>query len=180
MIAPLCRSLLLLALLLSGGAALAQQTNQENKPVFVTVDKNNVPVFSDTPSPGATQITLQEANRMAAITPASLPALKADKTVTYKVRIVQPLDQDTVRDNNGTVYVQGQIKPVFAQGLRVQLLLDGELAAGPSSNANFILHNVDRGEHQIHIELLDQNGAVIAASGMTTFFMHRASLVKPK
>lgn len=184
-----CRCLCWLAATLVGTAvtgiafshvAQAQQSGKADKPVFVTVDKNNVPVFSDTPSPGATQITLQEANRMAAVTPALLPKLQAEAVVSYQVRVVQPAEQDTVRDNNGTVYVQGQVRPVFAQGLRVQLWLDGQLAGGPASNANFVLHNVERGERNIRIELLDQNGAVIATSDTTTFFMHRASLIKPK
>lgn len=170
---------IVLLLLLFSAMTVAQQTGKQEKPVFVTVDQNNVPVFSDTPSPGATQITVQEANRMLAVTPAVLPTLKQEATVSYKIRILQPADQDSVRDNNGTVYVQGQVKPIFAQGLRVQLFLDEKPVNGPSSNANFILHNVDRGEHQLRIELLEQNGAVIAASDNITFFMHRASVIKP-
>lgn len=172
------RTGLLLMLLLSA-FGFAQQNSNQDKPVFVTLDQNNVPVFSDTPSPGATQITVQEANRMLAVTPTELPKLKKEAPVSYKVRIVLPADQDSVRDNNGTVYVQGQVTPVFAQGLRVQLYLDDQAVNEPSANANFILHNVERGEHQLRISLLDQSGAVIAQSNSITFFMHRASVIKP-
>lgn len=158
---------------------LAQEKKDE-KPVFVTVDKNNVPVFSDNPVPGAAQMQLKEGNRMPAVTPTEISQRSIDRAPQFEVIISKPEQEGTVRENNGTVYVAGQVKPLFAQGLRVRLYLDGQPVAGPSSNANFILRNIDRGEHQLMLELSDQNGKVIATSEVTTFFLHRASSITPK
>jgi hypothetical protein len=152
----------------------------DDKKVFVTVDKNNNLVFSDSPSPGATQVTVKDtATAMLPTSPGVSTAVVQEST-TFEVAISKPEQQGTVRENSGTVYVSGQIKPMFAQGLRVKLYLDGKQVAGPTGNANFILHNVDRGEHQLTLELLDQSGKVIATSPVTTFYLHRASAISPK
>ena len=40
----------------------------------------------------------------------------------------------------------------------------------------FALRNIDRGEHQIKLELLNEKGKVIASSEAVTFYMHRARI----
>jgi len=175
------RLLLLCAVLCSSLCwALPQEKPSDDKTVFMTVDKNNVPVFSDNPVPGASQLQLKEGNRMPAVTPpVNLPTPSVDDNPKFQVHIDKPNDQDTIRDNTGTIYVSGLVSPMFSQGLRVQLFLDNKLVAGPSGNANFILHDIDRGEHKLRLELLDQSGKVIAQSTEITVYLHRASAISP-
>ena len=160
-------------------ASLTGSATAQDKKVFVTVDKNNNLVFSDNPSPGATQVNVKDtATTMAPTTVVNnKPVVEA--STKFEVAISKPEQQGTVRETSGTVYVSGQIKPMFAQGLRVKLYLDGQQVAGPTGNANFILHNVARGEHQLVLELLDQSGKIIATSPATTFYLHRASVNSP-
>ena len=68
------------------------------------------------------------------------------------------------RDNSGSVYVAGGIKPIFKRGFRVQLYLDGKPHKDPQTHSMFALRNVDRGEHQIKMDLIDDKGKVIASS----------------
>lgn len=152
----------------------------DDKKVFVTVDKDNNLVFSDTPIPGATMVDLKQQNLMASPTNTVTPVTKAKARPAYQVVIARPASEETIRENNGTVYVSGQIQPMFSKGLRVKLYLNDTLVAGPSGNANFILHNIDRGEHQLRMEVLNQSGKVIATSPTTTFYLHRASVISPK
>ena len=42
----------------------------------------------------------------------------------------------------------------------------------------FVLRNIDRGEHQIKMSLLDDKGKIIATSSPVTFYMHRISVNK--
>ncbi len=152
----------------------------EQKKVFVTVDKNNNLVFSDSPTPGSTELNIKDSNNlMLPVTPQQVQ-VKKPKVPVYEVAIAKPVEQETLRENNGTVYVSGQIKPMFSQGLRVRLYLDEKQVAGPTGNANFILHNIDRGEHQLRLELLNQSGKIIATSPITTFYLHKASIISPK
>ncbi len=159
---------------------LSMLVQAEEKKVFVTVDKNNNLVFSDNPTPGSTELNVKQNNNIMLPITTSQGQVSKPKLPVYEVAIAKPLDQETLRDNNGTVYVSGQIKPMFSQGLRVKLYLDEKQVAGPTGNANFILHNIERGEHQLRLELLNQSGKIIATSPITTFFLHKASIISPK
>ena len=65
--------------------------------------------------------------------------------------------------------------PAFKHGLEVQLVLDGKPHQKPQKHSMFSLRDIDRGEHQIKMLLLDDKGKVIASSTSVTFYMHRAS-----
>ncbi len=159
--------------------AIAPLQAQQTKKVFVTRDANGVLVFSDSPQPGAEEVNLtNRANIMAATDP-TLPAPRKAEKEAFTIEIVQPEEQGTVRDNTGSVYVSGKISPLFERGLRVRLLLDGKPQGEPQSNAVFILRDVHRGEHKLQMELFDQNGKLIAVSPVTTFYLHRASVISP-
>lgn len=174
------RTLWLLSLVLVSCSVLAQQKDAEQKTVFMTLDKNNVPVFSDNPTPGSKPVTVRDqGNRMLSVTPTNVPTKSGVETPAYELTLTRPQHKETIRDNNGTVYVSGQVSPMFAQGLRVTLYLDNTMVAGPSGNANFILHNIDRGEHQLRMELLDENGKLIAQTPETTIYLFRASVNSP-
>ena len=152
---------------------------QQTKKVFVTRDANGVLVFSDSPQPGAEEVNLnQRANVMAATDP-TLPTTRKVEAEPFSIAIVQPEEQGTVRDNTGSVYVSGKISPMFERGLRVRILLDGKPQGEPQNTAVFILRDVDRGEHKLQMELFDQNGKLIATSPVTTFYLHRASVISP-
>jgi hypothetical protein len=68
---------------------------------------------------------------------------------------------------------------MFERGLRVRLLLDGKSQGEPQNNAVFILRDVHRGEHKLQMELFDQSGKLIATSPVTTFYLHRTSVISP-
>jgi len=135
-------------------------------------------VFSDTPKPGAEEVTIKTANvvrtnsrvetKLLDITPQNI-------NKTYDVVITIPKNNATIRDNTGSIFIQSIIKPVFKRGLTIQLLLDGKAYSSPQIHGRFSLRNIDRGEHIIQMELMNEKGEVIALSDEITFYMHRAS-----
>ncbi len=145
--------------------------------VYVWRDENGVLVFSDSPRPGAEEVKVEEKNDVLPSVDTSIldikPQVIEDK---YEVVITQPESNATIRDNSGSVFVSGGIKPIFKRGFKVQLLLDGKIYEKPQTHSMFALRNVDRGEHQIKLELLDEKGKVIASSDTVTFYMHRARI----
>lgn len=169
------KALFILILLLAAPALQAQ----ESKKVFVTRDANGVLVFSDSPQPGAEELSLSNRANIMTATDPTLPGRKQPAKEPFTVEIAQPEEQATVRDNTGSVYVSGKISPMFERGLRVRLLMDGVAQAEPQNNAVFILRDVERGEHKLQLELFDQNGKLIATSPVTTFYLHRASVISP-
>jgi len=149
--------------------------------IYVWRNAEGVLVYSDSPKPGAEEVEVKEPNKMSSSVDTSIldinPKAIEEK---YQVEINQPANNATIRDNTGSVYVSGRIKPIFKQGLKIRLLLDNAPYDKPQSHSMFVLRNVERGEHQIKMELLDEKGKVIALSKPITFYMHRASVIKAK
>lgn len=164
--------LLGLCLLLTTTSSLASATK-----IYVWVDENGKVVYSDTPRPGAEEVQVKEKNVISSNINTSIldinPKVIEDK---FEVSITQPEANQTIRDNTGSLLVQGRIKPLFKQGYKIRLLLDNQPYKSPQSFAQFRLSNIDRGEHQIKLELIDDKGKVIASSTPVTFYMHRATV----
>lgn len=169
MVKPLLISLLSLALAAPVDAGQAK--------VYVWRDENGVLVFSDSPRPGAEEVKVKENNQILPSVDTSILDIKPQVIEdTYEVVITQPENNSTIRDNSGSVYIAGGIKPVFQRGYRIQLYLDGKPHKKPQTHSMFSLRNIDRGEHQIKMDLIDDKGKVIASSEQITFYMHRASV----
>lgn len=168
-----------LLLLVLCAISFSNFADQQSRKVFVTRDANGVLIFSDSPQLGAEEVNFNSKPNIMASTDARFPTAKKPATEQYQISIIQPEDQATVRDNTGSVYVSGRVMPMFKRGLRVRLLVDGQSQAEPQSNAVFILRDIDRGEHTLQLELFDQNGKLIATSPTSTFYLHRASRIKP-
>lgn len=151
----------------------------DNK-VYVYRDKNGVLVFSDSPKVGSEPLKLStRANIMQAAQPLQYNQPDAAAVDLFSIDIVQPEHQGTVRENTGTVYVSGRIAPSFPRGFQVRLRLNGEQTGALQTNTIFAIRNLDRGEHQLQMELLSQSGKIIAVSDTITFYMHRASVISP-
>ena len=145
--------------------------------VYVWRDENGVLVFSDSPQAGAEEVKVREESMSLPSIDTSILDIKPQIIDdSYEVVITQPEDNSTIRDNSGSVYVAGGIKPIFKRGHRIQLYLDGKAHSKPQTHSMFALRNIDRGEHQIKMELIDDKGKVIASSDSVTFYMHRASV----
>lgn len=147
--------------------------------VYVWRNAEGVLVFSDSPKPGAEEIEVKDPNIASSSIDTSIlditPKVIEEK---YQVEITQPATNSTIRDNTGSVHVQGRIMPIFKQGLKISLLLDGEPYQKPQSYSLFALRNIERGEHVLKMELINTKGKVIASSPPITFYMHRASVIK--
>ncbi len=158
---------------------LAAPVHPNTAKIYVWRNEKDVLVFSDSPRPGAVEVKTKPAEIIQSSTSVKTEALQItpqDISEQYEISINIPKNNATIRDNSGTIYISGGIKPRFKPGLEVQLLLDGESHQKPQKHSIFSLRNVDRGEHQIKMLLLDEKGKVIASSESVTFYMQRASV----
>jgi hypothetical protein len=151
--------------------------------VYRYVDPKNGVEFSDTPRPGAERLVLPESKRTPAVSPArpapgAAPSeAPAGATLAYaEVRITDPADQDTVRDNAGNLLVSVSTSPKLQTefGHQLQLLLDG-VAVETGNSTNFTLAGIDRGAHTLEARVLGAEGTPLASSPTVTFYLHRAS-----
>jgi hypothetical protein len=149
--------------------------------VYKWTDSQGLVHFSDTPHDGAEKIKIPDAQTFS---PPTIPKVKLPdeddqgkhtaKDHTYKkVAITQPLNEATIRNNDGYLVVTVELDPRLAEGDKVQLLFDGSPLGDPQTNLVFQLNGIYRGAHTITVEVLDSNGSVLNTSDPVTIFMQR-------
>ena len=167
--------LLLILLTLSLATPVIATTTK----IYVWHNEKGQLVYSDTPRVGAEVVKTKQGNIVkssTSITTQVLDIQKKEIIEEYKITINSPKNNATVRDNTGSVYISAIIEPIFKHGLTIQLILDGKPYQPPQPDTRFILRNLDRGEHQIKMQVLNEKGKVIALSKSITFYMHRVSV----
>ncbi|HCM46659.1 MAG TPA: DUF4124 domain-containing protein [Colwellia sp.] len=167
--------LLLLTLL---GITLAAPVHPKSSKIYVWRNEKDILVFSDSPRADAEEVKTKPGNIIQLSTSIDTEVLDItpqEMLEEYEIVINTPKNNATIRDNTGSIYISGGIKPRFKTGLEVQLLLDGKPHNKPQTHSMFSLRDINRGEHTIKMLLLDEEGKVIASSTSVTFYMHRAS-----
>jgi hypothetical protein len=109
----------------------------------------------------------------------SFPELFGDRSVpgpaNYNISITTPLQDATVRDNQGIIPVAFTTTPMPDEDFSYQMYLDGEPWFQPFFSQQVYLSNVERGSHSIQVRLMDSEGTVVGESNSVTFHLHRAS-----
>lgn len=153
----------------------------DKKKIYVWRNAEGVLVFSDSPKPNVKSDTIDVSKTPNIIQSVDASILSGDTSKeelldVVSIDIVKPVDQDTIRDNTGSLYINGLIKPSFKRGMSVVLKFDDKKVAGPQKSAVFIMRDVDRGEHRVQLEVWNDSGKVIAVSKPITVYLHRASV----
>jgi hypothetical protein len=159
--------------------SLIAPANASSAKIYVWHNEKGELVYSDTPRPGAEEVKTKPSNVIRSSTDVDTQVLDIktrEISEDYQVIINQPKDNATIRDNTGSVYISGSIMPIFKRGLKIQLILDDKPYQKPQTHTMFSLKNIDRGEHQIKMQIFNEKGKVIALSKPITFYMHRTSV----
>ena len=172
------RAMIKLLLFTLLGITLVAPVHPNTAKIYVWRDEKGVLVFSDSPRAGAEEVKTKPGNIIQSSTSVDTEVLDItpqESIQKYEIAINTPKNNATIRDNTGSIYIGGGIKPRFKAGFEVQLILDGKPHDKPQKHSMFSLRDIDRGEHKIKMLLLDENGKIIAISESVTFYMHRAS-----
>ena len=92
--------------------------------------------------------------------------------------ITSPTNDATVRDNAGNLLIAAKVSPALQPGHSLRLLLDGT-PKQTSRNPDFYLSNVDRGTHELSVEVLDETGTVLITSPASVVHVQRYHLPSP-
>lgn len=155
--------------------------------VFTYTDAEGNRVFTDQPgTSNAKRVPLTKSNRMSA-TPTAAPPLKTEKNAAPKavfhynmLRVLIPEPDATIRSSTGELIVSITSEPGLQAGHRYRLLLDGQATAEPGPSPVFALSNIDRGSHQLSIEILDEQGRTVERTANQPFHMQRISLAQKR
>ncbi|WP_318442295.1 DUF4124 domain-containing protein [Photobacterium leiognathi] len=159
--------------------------------IYSWTDENGVVHFTDQPqTPDATAYPLsvtevsgnieQTADTIAAQTTDVAVVEEPEKTITT-VSLVSPMHEQTIRNNEGIINIHAVTNSKLNNQTQAQLVLDGVVKGDPQTELTWTLDNVDRGSHQLQIQLV-KGGKVIASSDSITVYLHRATVKanKPK
>lgn len=149
--------------------AIAQTT------VYKTVNEDGTVTFSDTPTSGAQELTLTGSSTIESMPVTPLPAVQTQSTdqVNYRLNVLSPTQDATLRNNNGDIRIAARISPE-TQGT---YLLDFGGQQYDSTSGVFTLNNIDRGTHSYKVLFTDNKGKVIASSEERTLHLHQASVM---
>lgn len=154
--------------------------------VFTYVDAQGNRVFTDQPKNGnARHVPLAIGNRMPAANtaPAMASTHKPEQKPPFRydlLRILVPEPDATVRSTAGEIIVSVTSEPGLQRGHRYRLLLDGQPTAEPGLSPVFPLTNIDRGTHQLSVEILDEQGQIVERTANQPMHMLRMSLAQKR
>ena len=172
------RGLLLCLLLAWGLPALAD--------VFTYIDANGNRVFTDQPKKGAKRVEISPTNNLTATppaqkTPTATTAPKVRPMAHYQLlRILVPEPDATIRNMQGDLIVTVTSEPALMEGHVYRLLLDGQAVGDAGRSTVFPLSNVNRGTHQVSVEIVDELGRVVERTPNQPFHMQRTSLAQKR
>jgi hypothetical protein len=155
--------------------------------VFTYIDAQGNRVFTDQPGArNAKRVPLATSNRMSA-NPSGAAPMTAAKTNPTKplfhydmLRVLVPEPDATIRSSAGELIVSVTSEPGLQQGHRYRLLLDGQPTAEPGPSPVFALSNIDRGSHNLSVEILDEQGRTVERTANQPFHMLRISLAQKR
>lgn len=146
--------------------------------VYTYVDEEGNRVFTDRPKPGnAERIELAPSNAM---TPTALPppppAQPPQAPLYQLLRILVPEPDATISDGAGDLIVSATSDPALLPGHSYRLLLDGQAVGAPGRSPVFPLSNLDRGTHQLAVEILDTGGRTLERTPSQPVHIKRTTL----
>lgn len=152
--------------------------------VYTYIDSEGNRVFTDKPqSEHAERIELAAPNGMPAGKPTAPlvipPAIPRE--LSYQVlRILIPEPDSTIRDMAGNMIITATSEPGLHPGHGFRLVMDGKPMGTPGASPVFSLENIDRGTHQISVEIVDPQGRIIERTPAQPFHMKRISLAEKR
>lgn len=197
LVRPALHSLCVLCLLLLTTPSLSN-------PVYVTLDKEGTPRYSDRPSKNArlthhtftltprlslpqavieqtVKVSAQKEKSSPLPSPKNTPSAKAMKSAQppIKLTISTPYNKQSILSNSGSLQVTTITSPTLPANHNLQLLLNRK-PLSKQQDTTFELTNLERGAHQLQLLQLDENGKVIAKSPTVRFYVRKSTKTSPK
>ena len=175
-------NILSIALLTTVAATISVSTTAQTN-VYKSVNKDGIVEYSDQPSKGAEEIKVK--NPQSVTLPKGADVFKSsesdqstDSNNTYQsIVITQPAHDSAFNSGSGQVSISSETNPPLNKDHSVQLVFDG-ISYDSNKSGSFSLSNVDRGTHQVQVNVINEAGNTLISSDITTFTLHRTNIKK--
>lgn len=139
--------------------------------VFTYKDSNGNTVYSDQPPQEGTQaeqVDVKPVVNVPEMTPAAAQEQKQTPSASYEVLKLKVPTEEAIRANNGSFFIDVEMKPPLRWGHKLRLMIDGKPYGQDKVSAHFELTNVDRGDHTGQVQVL--SGATVVQNSETVTF----------
>lgn len=106
--------------------------------------------------------------------PPAKPEVKTDN-LNYQISVTEPVNETSVRANNGNVTVNISVSPALQEGHLIVLRDNGKPVGEPSTQTSFALENLPRGQHTITVEIVEKDK--VLATAESVFYVQRRSVI---
>jgi len=174
-------SVLLLSTLL---CLLSALTTAAEMKIYRWVDKEGKVHFSDTAVPGTAEVKVKDNNLFSTDKTQTMTVNQSgvdnehhdNAQLSYQATITSPENDKALRSNNGDIDIHISIEPAKKNTQTLQLYLDGKKLGSPQISPIIRAQNIDRGTHQVQVELLDKNGKELAKTQIVTVHLQRITI----
>jgi len=148
--------------------------------VYKSVNEEGVVEYSDQPREGAETIKVKNPQSVTlpkgsdVFSPARDNNEPNDKNTYQSIIITQPAHDSAFNSGSGQVSVSSETTPPLSNNHSIQLVVDGT-SYNSNKSGSFSLTNVDRGTHQVQVNVIDDNDKILISSDITTFTLHRTN-----
>jgi len=150
--------------------------------IYRYLDSNGNYVFTDRTKPKATQIQIKQQQSFtwrSIPSPTTATQNPQIQKTEYSLTITTPKQNQYIRNiekqlGQGKLEVIARLSPELKNGQIIQAYLDNQPYGEPQITTTFRLANINRGNHELQLELIDQkSGQKLAYSNLVKFYMHR-------
>jgi hypothetical protein len=133
--------------------------------------------FTDRKSKDSEKIKISEPSTYTAPVLQNLPGLNLPKkklspTVNYTIKIVQPVEDETITNTNEVV-VSVLVEPAFAKGYPHQIRYQLGDQTVRSKETRVTFKNVVRGTHSLNVSIVDSNDVEVSPVTSVKFHLKR-------
>lgn len=153
--------------------------------VYTYIDADGNRVFTDQPHKNAKKVPIAPSNEIRSTPKKPVQAAttkpKPGPLFHYSLlRILAPEPDSTIRDIQGNLIVTVTNDPELQPRHTYRLLLDNKVYAEGGRSPVFPMANIDRGTHQLSIEIVDEFGRIAERTPNQSFHMMRISLAQKR
>lgn len=144
--------------------------------VYRWIDSQGIVHFSDTPHVGADTFHVPEAQ---GFSPSQVRTKNqsvqsvSNEHQYINLSISEPLNESTIRNNQGSFLVAVELNPALFSGDALQLLIDGTIYGTAQTEVVFQVDGIHRGAHTLQIQVVNSKRTVLKTGEKIIIFMHR-------
>ncbi|BFM13124.1 hypothetical protein R50072_32770 [Simiduia litorea] len=150
--------------------------------VYKTTDENGRTVYTDRPSEDAESVEMREINSAPPIKvrPNTNTDESPKQVLNYQVHITSPANETYLTPGERNLTVAFAVNQPLKDGVRAQLLSNGNPVGSSTTDSSITLGEVERGEHQVTVIIYNGDDEILAESAPIKIYAHRATAPKPK